>query len=88
MRREEPQTMYEEGGLLCSHKTLFRKMGSERLGHSLPTPELEETISKLLISQKQIKSGSKPHVKNQNKHVDPNNMERRKALLFQSEEQG
>lgn len=86
MRREEPQTIYKEGGLVCSHKTLFRKMGSERLGHSLPISELEETISKFLISRKQIKGGLKPNVKNQNKHVNPNNIERRKALSFQNEE--
>lgn len=61
-------------------------MGSERLGHSLPISELEETISKFLISRKQIKGGLKPNVKNQNKHVNPNNIERRKALSFQNEE--
>lgn len=61
-------------------------MGSEWLGQSLPTYELEETISKFLISQKQIKGGLKRKVKNQNNHVNPNTIERREALSFQSEE--
>lgn len=81
MRREEPQTTYK-GGLLCSHETLFRKIGVERFGHSLPTPELEGTISKLFMSQKRIRGGSEPHVKNQNKHMNPNTWKGGKLYHF------